>query len=303
MQELSVLSALAWGLTTLAAAWVLLDFLLTPPARPAPQSMFEIARRQRLRAKSLLYRWFEPAFDKLARRNAGTSPKRLEKLRRCLQLSPEELPWTPEEYIAFVQVQSGLAAVGAGVFALLAFGSLIAAVVAGAVVGGIFMALLGRGLPGKVELRMAKLKKRLPFTVDLMALMMEAGASFQEALRSAVQELPGHPLGEELSQLLRDIDLGRPRAEALRALQLRLNDDDISEIVFAVIKGEELGTPLAQILRTQAEQMRLKRSQWAEKASGIAQVNIVFPGMLIMVACLVLVVAPFILQAVFGGID
>src|SRR5262249_3522892 len=145
--------------------------------------------------------------------------------------------------------------------------------------------------------------KRLPFTVDLMALMMEAGASFQDALRSGGRELPGHPLGEELGQVLRDIDLGRPRAEALRALQLRLNDHDISAIVFAGTKGEELGMPLAEILRTQAEQMRLKRSQWAEKASGIAQVNIVFPGMVIMVACLIIVVAPFILLAVFGGMD
>ena len=44
--------------------------------------------------------------------------------------------------------------------------------------------------------------------------------------------------------------------------------------------------------------MRLKRSQWAEKAAGTAQVNIVLPGMVIMIACLIIIGAPFILEAV-----
>jgi tight adherence protein C len=299
--EWIVLSSACWGLAVAVASWGVLDFLLTPPANPPPQSSFERARRQRLRERSTLYRWFEPGYDKLAAWNAAMSARRQETLRHCLQLLPGELPWTPQEYLAHVQMQGGLIALGAAVVVVAAFGNVVAAVLLAGFVGFSVVQTLNRSLPGKVEKRMATLKKRLPFTIDLMALMMEAGASFQESLQSAVREMPGHPLGEELSQVLRDVELGRPRAEALVTLQQRLGDDDVSEIVFAVNKGEELGTPLAQILRTQAEQMRLKRSQWAEKAAGIAQVNIVFPGMVIMVACLLIVVAPFILTALFAG--
>jgi tight adherence protein C len=67
----------------------------------------------------------------------------------------------------------------------------------------------------------------------------------------------------------------------------------------AIIEGEALGTPLADTMRTQAEQIRLKRSQWAEKAAEESKVALVFPAMIIMVACLAIVVAPFILGALY----
>jgi len=100
--------------------------------------------------------------------------------------------------------------------------------------------------------------------------------------------------------VLRQISLGRPRNETLQALDERLQDDDVSEMVFAINKGEELGTPLSAILREQAEQMRLKRSQRGEKAAAEAQVNIVFPGMVVMIACLLVVIAPILLPPVLA---
>jgi tight adherence protein C len=148
--------------------------------------------------------------------------------------------------------------------------------------------------------RLARIRTRLPFAVDLIALTMEAGGGFQECLKTAVVENGEHPLTEELSEVLRQISLGRPRQEALKALQERLQDDDINELVFAINKGEELGTPLSTILRDQAEQMRLKRSQRGEKAAAEAQVNIVFPGMVVMIACLLVVIAPIVLPAVLS---
>jgi tight adherence protein C len=141
-------------------------------------------------------------------------------------------------------------------------------------------------------------KRRLPFAVDLMALMMEAGAGFQDALRTAVTENSKHPLGEELSLVLRQSDLGEQRSKALESFQQRIADPDVRELVAAINRGEELGTPLSSILRTQADQMRLKRSQWGEKAAAEAQVSMTFPSMLIMIACLLLVLGPFVLPAI-----
>jgi pilus assembly protein TadC len=67
----------------------------------------------------------------------------------------------------------------------------------------------------------------------------------------------------------------------------------------ALIEGQQLGTPLADILQTQANQMRQKRTQWAEKASAESEVALVFPAMLIMLGCLILIAAPFVLSALF----
>ena len=68
-----------------------------------------------------------------------------------------------------------------------------------------------------------RIRNRLPFAVDLIALTMEAGGGFQECLATAVAENgKDHPLTEEFAEVLRQISLGRPRNEALQSLDDRL---------------------------------------------------------------------------------
>jgi tight adherence protein C len=147
--------------------------------------------------------------------------------------------------------------------------------------------------------RLGVIKERLPYVVDLIALMMEAGAGFMESLKTAATENRNHPLGQELALVVRDTDLGATRREALGNLRDRLDDPDFSDLLLAIIRGEELGTPLAEIMRTQADQLRLKQSQWQEKQSAEAQVAIIFPGLVVMAACILIIMAPFLLK-IFG---
>jgi len=151
---------------------------------------------------------------------------------------------------------------------------------------------------GKTKTRLHRMRTRLPFVVDLLSLMMEAGATFPEALNTAIEQTADHPLGAELAEVRREINLGRPRADALEALRQRLDDETFSDLILAVNKGEELGTPLAAILRRQADQMRLRRAQWGEKAAAQATVKIVFPGMVVMLAAMIAVVGPVVLPAI-----
>jgi tight adherence protein C len=78
-----------------------------------------------------------------------------------------------------------------------------------------------------------------------------------------------------------------------------VNEETVSELVFAINKSDELGTPIAQTLAELADQMRLKRQQWGEKVAGEAQVKIMFPGILIMLACIIVILAPILLAALF----
>jgi tight adherence protein C len=295
-----MIGAGAWGLVLASVVWVVLDWLTTGRRRDEEGGKFEAQRRERLRAGNSTVRAFQGGVDKLGRWNAGRNPALLEKVRRGLLLSGEKVAWKPEEFLAARQIESGLLGVLLGVLAYFMFEDEVIGL--GLAIGGAFLFYFSAigALEKKAKKRLAEIKRRLPFAIDLMALMMEAGASFQDSMGTVVKESQGHPMAEELTHVLREIALGRTRSEAMLTLQNRLNDDDVTEIVFAVNKGEELGTPLGQILRNQAEQMRLKKSQWAEKASGEAQVNIVFPGMVIMIACLLIVVAPFILNAIYA---
>ena len=266
--------------------------------RPLPESAatweFETSRRMALRRGNSAYRWFEPVIDEMAQwyqRNG-----RLTKLATQLVSAGELLPWKPEEFLA-VKLVEGL--IGGAIGFLL--GIVMSGPGLGIVLGVAATAFLQYNAVGsvakKAEYRTSLVKRRLPFAVDLMALMLEAGGGLMDGLTTLVRDLRGHPLGDELSIIVSEINLGRPLNESLQRFQQRVPDDDMAELVFMVNKGNEFGTPMAQTFRLQAEQMRLKRSQWAEKAAGTAQVNIVLPGMVIMIACLIIIGAPFILAA------
>jgi tight adherence protein C len=258
---------------------------------------FERQRRDELRSGNAIYRWLEPLVDEISSLVGRAKSHALSELQRYLTVSREKLPWRPEEFLAVKWLEA--AAAGGVLFLILWLaGWSTSAFVVGIGVAGIYGFLGPKFVRDRAQKRLSRIRTRLPFAVDLIALMMEAGGGFQECLQTTVIENGDHPLTDELSEVLRQISLGRPRQEALHALQQRLHDPDIDELVFAVNKGEELGTPLSAILRDQAEQMRLKRSQRGEKAAAEAQVNIVFPGMVVMIACLLVVIAPIVLPAV-----
>ena len=293
----------ASAVAALAAAllcWNLLAVITYPREQLGESHPFERQRRAELRAGNLMFRWFEPLVDEIAGFLGKHQEKVLVPLQNNLLASREKLAWRPEEFLAAKWVEA--VCVGTMLFLMLWFsGWMKTSFIAGGCVVFGYTWLAPKMIRDRAKRRLNRIRVRLPFAVDLIALTMEAGGGFQECLQTAVLENGAdHPLTEELAEVLRQVSLGRPRKEALLALQVRLHDPDINELVFAINKGEELGTPLSAILRDQAEQMRLKRSQRGEKAAAEAQVNIVFPGMVVMIACLLVVIAPIVLPAVMS---
>jgi tight adherence protein C len=99
------------------------------------------------------------------------------------------------------------------------------------------------------------------------------------------------------------MNMGKARTEAFDNLRFRLNDDEISSIVGSIIQSEELGTPLSHIFRTQADLLRVKRSQRAETIAGEAGVNMLLPGVLVMAAAVLIILGPFALNYLLFGVD
>ena len=118
----------------------------------------------------------------------------------------------------------------------------------------------GAGWPAGPAAGLQLIKRRMPFLLDLLTLLMEAGSTFLGALKQAVEEFQGHPVAEEFGRVLIDMNLGKTRTEAFQAMRDRLADDEITSIIGSILQGEMLGTPLGQIFRTQADVLRLKRT-------------------------------------------
>jgi tight adherence protein C len=162
--------------------------------------------------------------------------------------------------------------------------------------------LLRRQLARRARRRLQAIKRRLPFLLDLLTLLMEAGANFLRALDEAVGEFAGHPLAVEFGRVLSDINMGKTRTEAFGSLSARLSDDEINSIVTSILQGEQLGTPLASVFRTQADVLRIKRSQRAETVAGEAGVNMLLPGILIMASTVLIIIGPFALNYLYSGL-
>jgi len=121
------------------------------------------------------------------------------------------------------------------------------------------------------------IRNALPYALDLLTLSVEAGLDFTAALARIIRRQPNTPLSQELGETLRQVQMGVPRAEALRDLHERVVMEEIFSVTSALIQADELGASLGPILRIQADQFRVRRSQAAEKAAMEAPVKLLFP--------------------------
>lgn len=292
---LTVLAASASGVAVSLFVATLAAAAAAPRSNASPQ-LLERQRVEKLRERSLIFRWFEPIIYEWAAFFPSENSTSTLRLQRGIDATPNGVPWRVAEFKSASMLNSLLTGICFGVCAFTIYGVSKAVGVAVLVAAVLFNTTVSSPT-AKLATRRRAIIRRLPFAVDLLALIMEAGGTFNESLRTLVRQEKNHPLGLEFGRVLEQLDLGSTQREALENLRSRMpEEDDVGEFVFSVVKGQELGTPLAKILRNQADQMRLKRSQRAEKAAGEAQVKMAGPGIVIMIACMAIIAGPFIMN-------
>ncbi len=277
--------------------WWVLQALASEDLPQNAEWRYDVSRINALRRFDTTYRLFQPVIQFLARLNRAAFARSLPEVQREILAAGLPRYWLPEEYLARCQLLALLLMPAIGYLCVSNLGA-----------SGFFSALLltallawflRRRLSRQAERRLLQIKRRLPFLLDLMTLLMEAGSSFLNALKQGVHEFGSHPIGLEFGRVLADMSMGKARTEAFDNLRRRLNDDEISSIVGAIIQSEELGTPLALIFRTQADVLRVKRSQRAETIAGEAGVNMLLPAVLVMAATVLIILGPFLLNYLY----
>jgi tight adherence protein C len=221
-----------------------------------------------------------------ARSNLNPVRDWLDKRLRCAAY-PEGV--TSQEFIGLMVLGGALFGLfGVGVNVRMQFGPIIVVFI----LTGMYLPLVW--LRGRVQARQDEIRKALPYALDLLTLSVEAGLDFTQALSRIVKKLTHGALAVELGQTVRDIQLGRTRPQALRELGHRVDVPELNSIVTALIQADELGSSLGPILRIQAEQLRTRRSQMAEKTAMEAPVKILLP--------LIFFIFPTIFIMLFGPI-
>ena len=146
---------------------------------------------------------------------------------------------------------------------------------------GIPAAVFGFYLPdlllkSRIDKRQKEVRKAMPDALDLLTICVEAGLGFDGAM-ARVYENWDNELGRSFGRVVREIQLGKLRREALRDMADRLGISEMTSFVAAVIQSEQLGVSMAQVLRIQSDQMRIRRRQLAEEEAHKAPLKMLLP--------------------------
>lgn len=154
----------------------------------------------------------------------------------------------------------------------------------------------------KTMARKAAMTKELPFCMDLLALSVEAGMSFQGAIAKVVEKGARGAIRDELEKMLQDLRLGLVRREALLALSRRTGLYEIRAFTSALIQADRLGTPIGHALRIQSDLRRTERFQKTEKMAQEAPVKMLMPLLLfILPAVFIIILGPVGLKFMAEG--
>ncbi len=295
---LPLLSSLAVGGAVALVVYILVRALYSEDLEQDLEWRYDVNRINELRKQDGLYRLFYPLVQLLARFNRGVFGESLPFIQREIQAAGFSRFWTASEYLGKLEL---IALFLFPAYLYMAFemmgppGAILALVMT------LMTAWLLRvRLANQARRRLVLIKRRMPFLLDLLTLLMEAGSTFLQALEQAVDQFGEHAVGQEFGRVLSEIHMGWGRTTALDSMRTRLCDDEITSIIGSIIQGEELGTPLARIFRTQADVLRIKRTQRAETVAGEAGVKMLLPAVLVMASTVLIILGPFILGFMYA---
>jgi len=106
--------------------------------------------------------------------------------------------------------------------------------------------------------RLSQFTDQLPYVLDLLKSLLEAGHSLLRGLQVVVKEFDA-PIGTEFATVLEQTALGLPLARALQEMVKRVPQEDLRLLVVAVKVQAEVGSSLAQIIGRLSEIMRTRQ--------------------------------------------
>lgn len=175
------------------------------------------------------------------------------------------------------------------------------------VAAGLVGAFLGFQYPAVViqkaaDERQANIRKNLPFAIDLIASAMRAGLDFIAAVRYYVSNSEPGPLPQEFGAVLKEIELGKSRVDALRTMSGRIQLDEFKGLVTAVSEGAEMGASIVDTLCIHAEEIRRARFAAAERQAQRAPSLMLVPmALFIMPAVFIIIFTPVFIRIKDSG--
>jgi tight adherence protein C len=250
--------------------------------------------RRDLRERDLDRPFTERVLDPLAERFTAigrrfTPEERITRIRRRLDLAGNPVGWDADRVLGLKALAALVGALlGLVVPPILGFGPLVtvALIVLGCTAGWVAPSLW---LYQVAYDRSQRVRRELPDALDLLTISVESGLAFDAGLAQVARRTTG-PLAQEFFRVLQEMQIGTGRVQAMRALGERTDVPELRSFVGAMIQADAFGIPISGVLRVQAREMRVKRSQRAEEIAQKVPVKILFPLIFCILPCLFLVI-------------
>lgn len=160
-------------------------------------------------------------------------------------------------------------------------------------------------LNDQIKKRQKSIRQNMPDALDLLTICVEAGLGFDAAMANVAKKWDNE-LSMAFGRVIKEIQLGKMRRDALKSMAERIDIPEMSSFVAAIIQSEQLGVSMSKVLHIQSEQMRMLRRQYAEELAHQAPVKMLIPMIsLIFPSIFIVLLTPAVLQimrvSVFGG--
>jgi tight adherence protein C len=158
-------------------------------------------------------------------------------------------------------------------------------------------------LKRKIAKRKHLIARRLPETVDLLGLCIEAGLDFVNAVKWVIERTPHNPMTEELAFIIEEIKWGKPRIQALKDMSHRLELPEMTSFAQTIIQAERMGTPIVEAFAILSEDARAQRFRRGERIALQAPIKILLPLIFFIMPVIGIIVGgPILLTFMRGSI-
>jgi len=135
-------------------------------------------------------------------------------------------------------------------------------------------------LKSKINKRKSQIRKELPYMLNAVAVMSEAGLNLMPAMKEVANKQDGE-LSKELKKVTRDVSVGESQVRALERMGERCQVDEVNRFISALSQNIERGASgITKVLRDQAKEVWEARKKNAQQLGEQASMKLFLPLLL-----------------------
>ncbi len=173
------------------------------------------------------------------------------------------------------------------------------------IIFGIFAAAIGYFVPDLLlkrlrAKRIREIERDLPYIIDLLSIATLSGQNIYNAIKILIEKY-NSSVSLELSNFIREIDMGIGKTEAYKNLMAGSDSKDFKNLVFLLFQAEKYGSSINQVLNQKSKYMKFELHQTIERKIKKVALLTMFPLVFLILPAFVLLVGGPLVFSVGGN--